>query len=539
MTALERRVVLECAMLAGLVAVLLGVVVPRGGDAAAHLYRTLLVEHGAFVWDNLWYAGQYPLVSYSLLYYLPAAAFGNSVLAAVAVVVSAVMFALIVLRVWGPIARLPALAFALLAGGQFFTGDYPYTFGFAALLATLVALQQRRNLVALVCAAVTLGCSPLAFFFLCLALAALFLRSHRPHWREARIGAAIVALASIEFAALHVFPSPHLLYPFTMWRFVVGLPVGILGFAVSLRSKSARPLASLFGVWIVATTIGYLLPSPIGHNLLRPETLVFPMVLLAAMLSRFRPRWLALAAVGAAFAANVGPYTTTALARVVDRSASPSFWTPLLHYVADHGSVGYRLEVVPTINHWEAYYVPKAGFAIARGWYQQLDTGDNPALYRHPLLSAAYRAWLRSVGVRYVILPHTDPAGEATAERSLLLSRRSGLRLVFASRSGSIYELPHATPILTGPAPARIRSLTETALTGWTARPGNYLLRIHYDPYWKLESGAVCLRRSRTGMTTVDVRRSGSFSLRADENAFAIVSDILDLGGATSLACRA
>ena len=535
---LERRVVLECAALAGSVAILLGVVVPRGGDAAAHLYRTMLVEHGALVWDNLWFAGQYPLASYSLFYYLPAAVFGNTLLAAIAVVVSAVLFAMIVLRVWGPVARLPALAFALLAGGQFFTGDYPYTFGFAALLATLAALQRRRTVVGLVSAALTLVCSPLAFFFLCLTLAALFFRSHRPRWREMKIGAAIVALAGIEVVALAVFPSPHLLYPFTMWRFVLGLPVGILGLALSLRSRSARPLTSLFAVWIVATTIGYFVPSPLGHNLLRPETLVFPMVLLAARLAKFRPRWLALAAVGSAFAANVGPYSTTALARVVDKSASAAFWAPLLSYVAHHGSADYRLEVVPTINHWEAYYVPNAGFAIARGWYQQLDTGDNPALYRHPLQPAVYRAWLRSVGVRYVVLAHTDPAGEATSERSLLLSGKSGLRRVFSAKDGQIYELPHATPILTGTAPAAVRKLGETTITGWTARRGSYLLRIHYNSYWRLENGSVCLRRSRTGMTIIDAQHGGTFSLRADENAFAIVSGILDLGGAKSLACR-
>jgi hypothetical protein len=34
------------------------VVVPQGGDLAAHLYRTLLVRHTIFVWDNLWFAGQ-------------------------------------------------------------------------------------------------------------------------------------------------------------------------------------------------------------------------------------------------------------------------------------------------------------------------------------------------------------------------------------------------------------------------------------------------------------------------------------------------
>ena len=36
-----------------------------------------ILRDGAFVWDNLWFEGVYPLADYSLLYYLPAALVGN------------------------------------------------------------------------------------------------------------------------------------------------------------------------------------------------------------------------------------------------------------------------------------------------------------------------------------------------------------------------------------------------------------------------------------------------------------------------------
>ena len=68
-------------------------IVPQGGDLAAHLYRTLLVRHTIFVWDNLWFAGQYPLFSYSLLYYVAASVVGNMVLGVASVVVAAALFA--------------------------------------------------------------------------------------------------------------------------------------------------------------------------------------------------------------------------------------------------------------------------------------------------------------------------------------------------------------------------------------------------------------------------------------------------------------
>ena len=50
---------------------------PAPGDAAVHLYRTYLVRHGIFLWDNYSYAGWYPLTSYSLLYYLPTVVVGR------------------------------------------------------------------------------------------------------------------------------------------------------------------------------------------------------------------------------------------------------------------------------------------------------------------------------------------------------------------------------------------------------------------------------------------------------------------------------
>ena len=81
-----RREILIAGGLAFAGAALLVALAPPTGDAPAHLYRTLLVEQGVYVWDNLWYGGHYPLASYSLLYYLPAALVGNLPLVFAAVV---------------------------------------------------------------------------------------------------------------------------------------------------------------------------------------------------------------------------------------------------------------------------------------------------------------------------------------------------------------------------------------------------------------------------------------------------------------------
>ena len=62
--------VLICASIAASAAGLLLGFGPVPADAEVHLSRTYLVEHGALVWDNLWYSGDFPLAAYSLLYYL-------------------------------------------------------------------------------------------------------------------------------------------------------------------------------------------------------------------------------------------------------------------------------------------------------------------------------------------------------------------------------------------------------------------------------------------------------------------------------------
>jgi hypothetical protein len=125
-----------------------------------------------------------------------------------------------------------------------------------------------------------------------------------------------------------------------------------------------------------------------------------PLMLLTALLARFRTRWLASAAVLLAFAYNVVPYVAVIPKRTGARPAEASYWAPALAFLREHASPDYRVEVVPTFEHWEAYWVPRAGFPLARGWYRQLDIAQNPVLYGNTLSPASYRDWLGSLGVR-------------------------------------------------------------------------------------------------------------------------------------------
>jgi hypothetical protein len=527
-TRLEWREFVVCAALAAVFSALVLAIVPGGGDAAAHLYRTLLVRHGVFVWDNLWFAGQYPFFSYSLVYYLPAAVVGNGFLGVVAVVVAAVLFASILLRQWGSVGRWPARVFAVVAAGQLFTGAYPYALGFTMLLATIWALQRNRIWLAVLCAVLTLGFSPLAFLFLCLAIVALGLDQRQLNARLVSFALAIVALIGFEVAVLIIFPSPGLYYPYGSWKLVFGLGVGGMGAALSFRKRGGFPLASIFLIWSISTIVVYFIPSAVGYNIARPATFALPLVLLAAILADFRPLWLVLPAIGAAFWVNVVPYLTMIPARSSEPAASSSFWQPALGFLADHSSPQYRIEVVPTQNHWETYYLPAAGYALARGWYQQLDIADNHVLYQPTLEPGVYRHWLRSIGVRYVLLPNVQLDPLAVREARLLQSGTAGLVKAFVSQSGTIYELPHASPILTGQAPHSLTLFNHTEIGGWVRAPGRYLLRVRYTPYWDRIAGHFCLRPATNGMTAMIVSRQGAFILRAVESPTTALTDAIE-----------
>jgi hypothetical protein len=517
----QTREVIACGLVAAVAASVAVLVLPRGGDLAAHLYRTGLVRHGILVWDNLWFAGQYPLASYSLLYYPLAAVVGNAVLGVAGAVAAAAIFASVATREWRSAGRWPARAFAVLLAGQAFTAAYPYDLGLATLLGTLWALQRRRGRLAALCTLLTLGFSPLAFLFLALTLVALFLHRRRINRTVLTVGAAAAVAAGLQLAFLVELPSPGLL---------VGLAVAAVGIVLSLRGRGGAALASLFGVWATASVVVYLVPSPIGHNLVRASVFVFPLMLVAGTLADFRPRWLAITAATAALAANVLPYAPMIADRASSAGSQQSFWRPILGFLDRHRSeAGFRVEVIPTANHWEAYYLPRAGFALARGWYRQLDIADNPALYASRLTAPLYRAWLRSRAVRYVVLTDLPPeAIDAQREARLLGSAGSGLEEVWHDGSATVYELPDPTAILTGPGDTRVTTLGSSRISGRVGRPGVYLLRVHFTPYWSVLRGSLCLAPSRSKMTLLDIRTAGTFTIAAIESPSGLLTAIFD-----------
>jgi hypothetical protein len=509
---------------------------PAPGDAAVHLYRTFLVRNGVFIWDNFWYDGTYPLASYSLFYYPVAALVGNLPLVFAAAVASTVLFSSLALREWGRAALWPSRIFGVLAAAPMFTGLYAYSVGFAAMLGTLKLLQLRRIKLAVLLAVLTVGFSPLAFAFLCLVVASYALAQRRFNRRDLWFGLGLGLAAGIELLALVLFPTNTGVYPFHGIDFVGVISVTALGVLVARRARAGAPLVAFYALWGLGSVLVYIVPSPLGDNWTRLSAFVFPVMLLTASLAGFRPRRLVALALGVAFAYNVVPYVLLIPSRIGNPTQQASYWQPAIAFLQRHAQPGYRVEVVPTAEHWEADWIPKAGLPLARGWYRQLDVVDNPILYSKHLDAASYRQWLRSTAVRYVVLSRTAPLDwdAAPREARIVRSPSSGLTRVFQSKDWTIYELPNATPLLTGPAHPVVTAFGHTDIRGQVFAAGRYLLRAHYNPYWRLQ-GAGCVARGPDKMTILDLTRAQRFSLGVPRTPGGLVRELF--GGKRATTC--
>ena len=514
---------LICAALAGSVASLLLAFGPAPGDAAVHLYRTYLVQRGTLLWDNYWYEGDFPLASYSLLYYLPAAVVGNLPLVVGGVIASTLLFASIIRREWGDAALWPSRLFGVFAAAPLFTGLYSYSLGFATLLGTIRALQSRRTGLAVALAGLTLGFSPLSFAFLCLILGSLLVARRRITAATVQVAVGIAGLVAFEMLVLRAFPSGGV-YPFHLVDLASLLAVCAVGALLARRATGGAPILAFFVLWAISGVAACVVATPIGGNWSRLHEVVFPVMLLTAFLARFRPRGLVGLALAGSFAYSVVPSLMLVPYRLDGRPETKAFWQPALSYLDTHAHRGFRVEVVPTSSHWESYWIPRNGYPIARGWYRQLDMVDNPVLYSSRLDGPSYAEWLRSVAIEYVLLPATklDPVGGPTEERLLRSGTVPGLREVYRDSMWTIYRLAAPTPLLTGSGVGRIDLFDHTRIGGVVEQPGRYLLRVHFIPFWKRTPG-VCVSRTPSGMTFLDVSSPGRFLLSVPSGGAGLV----------------
>ena len=115
---------------------------------------------------------------------------------------------------------------------------------------------------------------------------------------------------------------------------------------------------------------------------------------------------------------------------------------------------------------------------------------QNRLLYGE-LAARAYTAWLRHLGVGYVVLTDGRPDYSARAEAALVRTGRSGLRPVWGDGRVTIYAVPRPTPLVTGPHPARVVHLGDTTMKLALGGAGSYRVAVRYSPYWTAKHACV------------------------------------------------
>jgi len=486
---------------------------PPGVDFAAHVYqRALFLQHGFALWNNFWYAGRYSFVTYSLIYYPLAAVLGIKVLAVATIAAAALAFAVVVMRQWGVEARWSSRTFAVIWAGIVLTAAFPFALGAALALLAIWALQARKLWRFFLFAMLTVAASPLAFLLLALVLAGLAMGRHPERRTLVGAGLAVGVVGLVEVALWRVFPDNGR-YPFSIWELLGAYVFCGFGIVLSWRAEGLRLLRFVFPVYGVACTAAYLVPSDLGDNVLRVRYVAFPIAVLLVTLRQWRPRVLVIAALGLALAWNVSPIAGSLAASSGDPSSNAAFWAGGVAYLHRHLSPSYRVEAVDTGGHWPAYYLPLAGIPLARGWYRQADFPQNALLYGK-YGPKAYLAWLRSVGVRYVVLASAPPDYSAEAESDLLKSGRLPLRAVYFDRSVIVYEVPSPRPIVTGPGSASVAAMREADMDVRVSKAGVYRVAVRYSAYWHVSAG--CVSRGSDGMIRLHAAGRGLVKMTID-----------------------
>jgi hypothetical protein len=523
----------------------------RGTDWAAQVYRASQASHwGWSTWDPGWYGGMYPL-NYSLIYPFAAGHLGLWLVAAVSVAGAAYCFDRLVGFEFG--AR-PAGSWYFAAATiiEVAIGQLPTLAAEALALGSVLCLASGRRMsdpppglrTVATAAGLVLGVgaalvSPVAGAFLAMALVA---------WGIADIGRAATRSVMVELVAGVVvllstaalpllFPAPGY-FPFEFGDLVVVLAICALLASPPLRvSRPVRVAAVLYGA---VSIFLFVTPTPVGGNDARLAAYI-GVPLVVCYLPRFLKEVAARSAetgrstarfgLRAPLAPGVFLFAPIAIvlvawqwAPIVEAfdgsangpSSTATYYKSLIGELdVLTGGKPVRVEIPPTVHHWESTYVAPV-FPLARGWERQLDVAYNPLFYdAGPLRASAYRSWLMANGVSYVALPDAPLDYAAQAEAGLLRSDTvEGLETVWRTAHWQLWRVADSPGLASGPT--RVRSLTPRAVTVETWRPGRSLLRLRWSPYWSVQAPGAnqsCVSRGPGGWTELTSAVAGELHL--------------------------
>jgi hypothetical protein len=498
---------------------------PPGTDFAAHAYqRTLFLEHGFTLWNNFWYAGRYSFVTYSLIYYPLAGLLGIRLLAVATIALAALAFAVVLWREWGAETRWSSRTFAVVWAGIVLSAAFPFALGMSLALLAIWALQAGKRWRFAALAGLTIAASPLSFLLLVFFLGGVAIARRETLWRNWGPITGVVAVALVEVALWRIFPGQGR-FPFSGLELAGGVAFCASSLVLTWRVERARVLRFFFAIYLAAIVAMYLVPTAIGENIARLRYASIPIMVLVFALRRWEPRWACVGVLVLAVAWNVSPLAYSLFRNGGDVTTQAKTWSSAISYLEAHLKPSYRVEAVDTTTHSAAVYLADARIPLARGWYRQDDFPQNEVFYDAHLGAKSYLSWLHGLGVGYIVLAHATPDYSSQGEAKLVRSGRLGLQRVFHTSELSIYKVPHARSIITGPRSPFITSMTQSRIGLVVHRGGTYRIAVRWSPYWHASLG--CLSEGKDQMIRLTTRHPHFVRLTFQVDASRALNEIV------------
>lgn len=430
MTPPARSVVLAPTLLAAvLAAAYLAWPHPPGQDLAAAEFRAdLFAREGFELCSGAWYSG-FDLLSYSVFFPPLGALLGPRLVAALAVVAAAALFAWLARRRYGGAALLPALWFALGATAWLLTGRIPFLAALPFGLASVAVGPRAGGALA----AITALVSPVAGLFVAIAGIGIGAAGERVRGLALALGA-LLPIAVLSLA----FPTGGE-QPFALSAFLFVVVAVALVLALARGEQRALRVGAV--VYLAVALAALLIPSPLGGNVTRLGAL-FAGPLLALALAR-RSRLLVVAAcLPLAYWQLVAP-ARDLIEGAGLRANDPGFYEPLVAELGRAAEPGQRIQVPPTRNRWEAAEVAPHQ-PLARGWLRQLESADIDLFTQQNLNPAVYREWLERNQVAFVAVAEAPLDYLAEDEAKLIDAGLDYLEPVWSNPDWRLYAVSGA-----------------------------------------------------------------------------------------------
>jgi hypothetical protein len=433
---------------------------------------------------------------------------------------------------WGIDDIWPAWAFTGTMSVYLAHGQDPFVLGLALTMGGLALLARKRPLWAALPVGVGIFANPMAFV-VCLP----FMLSDvvaRPALRRRYLwfGGAVAPFIVVRVVLGAAFSEPGGYLDETS-QLLLYLGFALAGLALSgvNAAHPRRPFVVLFLTYAAVCVFSFVTPgSPLGNNIGR-FFFVFGLPLLVLLRHSRLQRPFPYGDLAVIPIVLFGLLQISAPYSHFTRTdewpqTRASFFAPALAAAARYYDPDYRIHVVALRRHWEAAYFPEAGYPITRGWYRQADAIHNSLFYT-TYDAATYVAWLRRMGVQYVFLPDAplDPWSQREVK---ILETSPEFEVVERTGAWTVYRLRDAEPLAVGlnGGTAHVTRMGHRGFAVDTDRPGTYLLKVTWSPYWSLAGGSGALRRSPDRFLLLDAREAGTYTLRFDVTPGEVLAEV-------------